>query len=1059
MTIIQEFIESLSIEIDALKKGKGGSLITVYNGQLIRENHGLFIYQFTLESFLVALDDTPANIEVNGKEFDCDIISVTGQKVQISVNQEIGKVIPSAKIKTNTWYLLERLKNKLEDNLGSQLRFENSNKLFQYQKSKIDDGIFQPTYSINGFEPNSSQKKAIESSVNDFVSIIWGPPGTGKTETIAKAIESHLNLDRKVLLLSHANNAVDQALIKVANQMKETSYYKEGQLIRLGTPKAEMGDKIKGECPLVLSEEIVKEKSTALNIEKENLNQQLETLRRKKQSFKFILSTQDQIKNVNKKLEELSREQKNKELKIISLKDHITKTRNEISDLKKKLAKAQDSGALKKFFLGLNPEQIEKKIKRNSYELKNKLNNEDDLNEQINSLKQTIKSVVSKKNVGEATLSKQLSKINKSIEEVHNEFNVLGNEEEGIKNRLDEVNKAIEEIKIKVFRDAKLVATTLTKSYISREIEFIDFDILIVDEVSMAPMPMLYWAASKVKKGITIVGDFNQLPPICISNDDLAQKWLGRSIFDELDIKIDNAKQLTSLLKTQYRMHPAISEIPNKKMYGGLLEDGDKVQSNFISDSVSGESAICLIDTSPHNPWCSQFESGGRFNLINALICSSLAEIISKSLAHDESIGIITPYRNQARLIHKIIEDSPISQNIDIRINTVHSFQGGDETVIIFDSLEGEGAKKWSMINEYDNTESAKLLLNVALTRAEKKLYIVANNDYLHSTFENSAWFIDILKHFRSKGKVVKSTEIISDLRDENFDFWIEKLNSLKNRPENFGLQYNEEEFWPSFHNDLANANNEVIIFSPFLTKERFGKLHLIFTELLSKGIQVYLITLPPNQHPSVMENPTSVIMKLKEMGVTVKFRHNMHEKIAIIDRKVEWSGSLNILSHNKRKEYMKRIEGENSAKEVFDKFNLQELLIEENINGELCPNCSKSGITHFIVPKYSYRNNQFFYGCSGYRESDCKFTTNISTRSIDKVEVNTNKSNKTLKATKRNKNSNQSSTTSANQQEDLFGNPINGRQWETKLCYWSSVKLPGYRYSKKKKAWWKSKK
>src|SRR5690625_2484663 len=138
MTIIQEFIESLSIEIDALKKGKGGSLITVYNGQLIRESQGLFIYQFTLENFLVALDDTPANIEVNGKEFDCDIISVTGQKVQISVNQEIGKVIPSAKIKTNTWYLLERLKNKLEDNLGSQLRFENSNKLFQYQKSKID---------------------------------------------------------------------------------------------------------------------------------------------------------------------------------------------------------------------------------------------------------------------------------------------------------------------------------------------------------------------------------------------------------------------------------------------------------------------------------------------------------------------------------------------------------------------------------------------------------------------------------------------------------------------------------------------------------------------------------------------------------------------------------------------------------------------------------------------------------------------------------------------------------------------------------------------------------
>lgn len=31
-------------------------------------------------------------------------------------------------------------------------------------------------------------------------------------------------------------------------------------------------------------------------------------------------------------------------------------------------------------------------------------------------------------------------------------------------------------------------------------------------------------------------------------------------------------------------------------------------------------------------------------------------------------------------------------------------------------------------------------------------------------------------------------------------------------------------------------------------------------------------------------------------------------------------------------------------------------------------------------------------------------------------------------------------------------------KQWETPLCYWSSVQLPGYAYSQKKQAWWKSK-
>lgn len=49
-------------------------------------------------------------------------------------------------------------------------------------------------------------------------------------------MESHLNSSRRVLLASHANTAVDEALEKIAHQLKETSFYLEGRLIRLGTP-------------------------------------------------------------------------------------------------------------------------------------------------------------------------------------------------------------------------------------------------------------------------------------------------------------------------------------------------------------------------------------------------------------------------------------------------------------------------------------------------------------------------------------------------------------------------------------------------------------------------------------------------------------------------------------------------------------------------------------------------------------------------------------------------------------------------------------------------------
>jgi predicted nucleic acid-binding Zn-ribbon protein len=1054
MTIVKEFIDALAIEINALKEGKGGSIVTVYNGELIRQTLDLFIYQFTLENFLIAIDDTPANIEVNGKEYDCDIISVTGQQVQIALKQKFGERIPVAKIKTNTWYLLERLKKKYEDNLNTQSRFENSNKLFQDDRSQIDGGNFNTSYTVSGKDyPNPYQHKAVVSSINDFLSIIWGPPGTGKTQTIAKAIESHLNLGRKVLLLSHSNNAVDQALLKVAGQMKKT-YYKEGQLVRLGTPKPEMSDKYEKEnCTLVMIDAIAEFKSKELVYEKLELNQQLDKLKQEKQSYDNIINLNHKITSINSQLEKSAVEIKNLELRTNSSKNELSQIENQISELQEKLLKAQKSGYLKRTFLGLDPAKIEANLNSANSTLNIRINQLKVLEEQLRQLNLNIHPLKTAKSSNEVELTKLLSNIGKSISEVQREVNGFDSKVKQLQIRLDEINKALEEIKIQVLKDAKLVATTLTKSYISKEIENIEFDIMFVDEVSMAPMPMLYWAASKIKKGITIVGDFKQLPPICVADDDLAKKWLGRSIFDELHIsEINQAEKRVQPLYRQYRMHPHISEIVNKRIYDNRLEDDESVKNKNKTDSIAGSSAVCLIDTSIHNPWCSQLETGGRFNLISALICVSLAEKISKSFGENESIGIITPYRSQARLILKIAEDKGILKNTKIRINTVHSFQGGEETAIIFDSVEGEGAKKWSMINEYNNTESAKLLLNVALTRAEKKLFVVANCDYIKKTFEGNTLFMDILRHIIAKGKESSSTGIIGDLRDENFEYWAARLNSFEDRQENIGSNYDDLDFWVAFHNDLAKANSELIIFSPYLTSDRLGKLHLKFSQLLSKGIRISVITLAPNDRLQ-LKGATEVVSKLKAMNIIVKFRDGMHEKIAIIDRKIEWSGSLNILSHNSRKEFMKRFEGENTVKELFQRFDLEELLYSLNLNGEFCPECKKLGKINFIRPKIHYGKS--FYGCSGY--PDCTFTADIRIKTLEELDRRNTKRNSNPPKPPPPKN-NGSTSPPKETTTDLFGNETDGRQWESKKLFWSSIELPGYKFSKKNNAWWKAK-
>jgi superfamily I DNA and/or RNA helicase len=1027
MSIINEFIDALNIEIDALKKGKGGSIVSVYNGEFIRKTLDLNIYQFTLENFLIVLDDTPANIEINGKEYECEIISVNGQQIQVSLKYTSNERISVAKIKTNTWYLLDRLKKKYEENLLNHTQFKSSNALFNGTKLKIEGSKINPSYSLNvKYPPNPSQHKAVESSINDFVSIIWGPPGTGKTATIALAIESHLNLNRKVLLLSHSNNAVDQALTKVAMQLK-SNYYSLGQLVRYGIPKAEALALMEKEFPLVLMDKIAEFKSKELISEKNVLEAKIETFKHNKILFDKIIEHNNQFNDWNSKLTEHRGKIKSSESTLENLIAQNTILYFNKNEQNEKLNKAINTAILKRLLLGLNKEKFEENIKKINTNIQLNENQQTVIKEQIKQLQQTKKPIELERSKKESELTKLLNQVNKSVKEIQNIQKDFNKDLKQIQTRLDEIFIAINEIKLQVLKESKLIATTLTKSYISKELDNMEFDVLIVDEVSMAPLPILYWAASKAKKGITIVGDFKQLPPICISDEILAKKWLGRSIFDVLEISdIRTAEKKVQLLNRQYRMHPDISEIVNKNIYDNRLEDDDITKKKIINDSVSGNSSICLIDTSAHNPWCSQFETGGRFNLINAIICVTLAKKISSSFSNGESIGIITPYRNQARLILKIAEDRGLLNEIKIRINTVHSFQGGEETAIIFDSVEGPGAKKWSMINESNNIDSAKLLINVALTRAEKKLYIVANETHFTNSFNSNTLFMKVLNHFKEKGKVVKSSKIISDLKDENFDHWISKLNSLKNRPINSRSSYDDEEFWPAFHNDLANSKEEVIIFSPFLTSERFSKLHLIFTELISKDINIYIITLSPNEQPAIMVGSAEVIKKLKELGVKVKFRKAMHEKIALIDRKIKWIGSLNILSHNTRKEYMERVEGENSTNEIYEKFNLEKLLIHENDNGEICPKCREN----FLIEKQNSQNKNSFYGCSGY--PNCNYTVPIKPKSISPSIKN--KPNYAVKP------------------------DISNNKWETKTLFWSSIELPGYTYSSNKNAWWKKK-
>ena len=82
-TIIKEFIVALDQEIAAIKRGKGGSIVKVFNGRFLREVSGLFVYVFNLENFLAVLDDSPAEIEIRGNRYPAQVLLTQGLEVEI----------------------------------------------------------------------------------------------------------------------------------------------------------------------------------------------------------------------------------------------------------------------------------------------------------------------------------------------------------------------------------------------------------------------------------------------------------------------------------------------------------------------------------------------------------------------------------------------------------------------------------------------------------------------------------------------------------------------------------------------------------------------------------------------------------------------------------------------------------------------------------------------------------------------------------------------------------------------------------------------------------------
>ncbi|MBM7655326.1 AAA domain-containing protein [Neobacillus cucumis] len=333
-----------------------------------------------------------------------------------------------------------------------------------------------------------------------------------------------------------------------------------------------------------------------------------------------------------------------------------------------------------------------------------------------------------------------------------------------LETKIARVLEKIRQKEIEFVKDAYIVGVTLAKAASDPAIYEKTFDVVIIDEASMAYVPQAAFAAALGKR-VIICGDFKQLPPIAASRDSLVTKWLREDIFHRAGV-VDwvNDGRLHPhlfLLEEQRRMHPDISAFTNQYIYHSLVGDHESVRKSrnkIVESAPFPNRASILVDTSFTGAYClTERTSQSRINIWQVLLSFHL--IHESYLSGLRSIGYVTPYRAQAQLMELILEDLYQEQrlNADIIAATVHRFQGSERDVMIFDTVEGAPQSRAGMLLTGKDSER---LINVAITRTKGKFIHVSNQAFIRRHVFQGKTLRQLVEHQVKQLQTVETKDI-----------------------------------------------------------------------------------------------------------------------------------------------------------------------------------------------------------------------------------------------------------------------------------------------------------
>lgn len=320
---------------------------------------------------------------------------------------------------------------------------------------------------------------------------------------------------------------------------------------------------------------------------------------------------------------------------------------------------------------------------------------------------------------------------------------------------LKELEAQMATMKQQIVAEARLVATTITGVYLNGDLLRRQFDVVLVDEISMISVIAALLVALRATRRFIAGGDPMQFLPILktvCSERERAEKmpealtWLARDLLSYRGVTIFDAitgEKGCVLLVQQGRMHPKILAPINQYVYQNTLVSRPETE-DAPPIAPLPQAPLMLVDSSASPESCTRKPSKNesRINehhvkVVVALVPHVLASLPARSATEDTSvprIGVLAPYRSQAKRLLRALREAGLDEQV--HVGTINTAQALQFEVVILDTVEAPGLVPFrftmdSILDERDMATDATRRWNVGHTRARHKLIYIAHLDHL----------------------------------------------------------------------------------------------------------------------------------------------------------------------------------------------------------------------------------------------------------------------------------------------------------------------------------------